>query len=64
MSGQTRVYISLESRAGHLIVNGPMVLWRELLDSLGTAPDEAVDSEQRPAALNRRPAGQPAEAAS
>ena len=38
MSDDTKLYISIESRAGHLVIDGPMVLWRELISSLGVDP--------------------------
>jgi hypothetical protein len=41
MSDDTKLYISVESRAGHLVIDGPMTLWRELMGSLGTVPDES-----------------------
>jgi hypothetical protein len=35
MSDDTKLYISIQSRAGQLVIDGPMVLWRELISSLG-----------------------------
>ena len=45
MSGDTRLYISVESRAGHLVIDGPMTLWRELVGSLVTAPADGPVSD-------------------
>ena len=44
MSTDTRLYISLESHAGQLTVDGPITLWRELLRSVGTSQDDPVSS--------------------
>lgn len=51
MSDDTRVYISVESNSGRLIVDGSLVLWRELVDALSgpaaeprSAEPEVVDS--------------------
>jgi hypothetical protein len=42
MSDDTRLYISVESSAGHLVVDGPLLLWRELVGTLGTSPAESA----------------------
>lgn len=35
MSEQTKLYVSVESGAGHLIISGPLALLRELIGSFG-----------------------------
>ena len=40
MSDDTQLYISVQSRAGQLVIDGPMSLWRELISSLGADPAE------------------------
>jgi hypothetical protein len=58
MSDDTKLYISLESHAGHLVIDGPMSLWRELVGSLTTGGSD-------PPQLDRcEPAGVPAETGS
>ena len=50
MSDDTRLYISVESSAGHLVVDGPMTLWRELVGTLATSPAELTPpAEQKTA---------------
>ena len=56
MSDDTKLYISIESRAGHLVVDGPMSLWRELVGNLPIPPTEGTDAQLR------EPKHQPAEA--
>jgi hypothetical protein len=56
MADDTKLYISVESRAGHLVIDGPMVLWRELISSLGvdtadlavTGPGVLTEPDRRP----------------
>lgn len=40
MSDTTRVYIAVQSADRQLVVDGPLDLWRELLDSLTRTPAE------------------------
>jgi len=47
MSDDTKLYISLESHAGHLVIDGPMSLWRELVGSLATGATEPAPPDQR-----------------
>jgi hypothetical protein len=44
MSDDTRLYISVESSNGHLVIDGPMTLWRELVGSLSATPTEVLPS--------------------
>ena len=56
MSDETKLYISVESRAGHLVIDGPMVLWRELISSLGVdSADLAVTGPDVPTEPDRHP---------
>jgi hypothetical protein len=58
MSDGTKVYISVESHDGHLVIDGPMALCRELVGSLTTAraptalayDDEAAERQPEPVA--------------
>lgn len=48
MSDDTRVYISVESSSGRLVVDGSLVLWRELVNALrgpGVEPRSVVDED-------------------
>jgi hypothetical protein len=40
MSDDTKLYISVESDTGRLVVDGSMILWRELVGSLAAPPAE------------------------
>jgi hypothetical protein len=53
MSDDTRLYISVESSAGHLVVDGPMALWRELVGSLAPAPPDPLPLAGGEPAANR-----------
>jgi hypothetical protein len=55
MPDATRIYISVESVAGHLVIDGPMILWRELLGSLPPEPTERHedDDERAPVGAAR-----------
>ena len=44
MSEQTTLYVSVEGRAGHLVISGPLVLFRELVGSFGVADQLADDA--------------------
>ena len=58
MSDDTKLYISIQSHAGHLVVDGPMALWRELVGSL------ALPTAERAAADRSESDHQPAEVSS
>ena len=40
MSDETKVYISVEGRSGHLVIDGPIELFGELLRTVGRQRDE------------------------
>lgn len=54
MSDDTKLYISVESGSGRLVVDGSMKLWRELVGSLGRTPANQTPAERKSA--SRQPA--------
>ena len=56
MSDDTKVYISVESSSGRLIVDGSMALWRELVGCLGATPVEPTVAAQNVRPATRQPA--------
>ena len=47
MSDDTKLYISVESRDGQLVIDGPMSLWRELVGSLAAPSTEDASADSR-----------------
>jgi hypothetical protein len=55
MSDETQVYVSVEGKAGHLVVEGPLVLLRELLHDLGQHTTPAPEPSSATVATVARP---------
>lgn len=56
MSDDTKLYISVESGTGRLVVDGSMKLWRELVGSLGRTPTGPLPAERKSADRQTEPA--------
>ena len=54
MSDDTTIYISVESSSGRLVIDGSMILWRDLLGSLAREATEPGTVERKGAVTDRQ----------